>query len=94
MGGFLAALQRRSPGRPARCWATWVLRGLPTVRERMRPRQSGPDEDIDLDDADWTSELETGNQDDGIRFGKRELRPHPLAKRVKLAAERPARRGP
>lgn len=36
----------------------------------------------DLDDADWTSELRTGRQDDELRLGKRELRPHPLAKRV------------
>jgi HK97 family phage major capsid protein len=37
----------------------------------------------DVDDLDWTTELATGNEDTGLKFGKRELRPHPLAKRIK-----------
>lgn len=41
--------------------------------------------DTQLDDADWTTELATGNQDDTTRFGKRELRVHPFAKRVKIS---------
>lgn len=36
-------------------------------------------------DADWTSELLTGNEDTTMSFGKRELRPHPLAKRIKIS---------
>lgn len=44
-----------------------------------------PSLDTDLNDADWTTELATGNQDDSTRFGKRELRPHPFAKRVKIS---------
>ncbi len=39
----------------------------------------------DPDDADWTSELGTGNNDTGMSFGKRELFPHPLAKRIKIS---------
>lgn len=39
----------------------------------------------DPDDADWTSELGTGNEDGSMSFGKRELRPHPLAKRIKIS---------
>lgn len=39
----------------------------------------------DPDDADWTSELGTGNEDSGMNFGKRELYPHPLAKRIKVS---------
>jgi HK97 family phage major capsid protein len=39
----------------------------------------------DPDDADWTSELGTGNQDGSMSFGKRELFPHPLAKRIKIS---------
>lgn len=45
--------------------------GVPTIEE-------------DLDDWEWTTELKTGNNDD-MKFGKRELRPHPLAKRVKIS---------
>lgn len=41
--------------------------------------------DADVDDADWTSELKTGGEDNGAKFGKRELTPHPLAKRIKLS---------
>jgi len=39
----------------------------------------------DPDDADWTSELGTGNPDNSMSFGKRELFPHPLAKRIKIS---------
>ncbi len=39
----------------------------------------------DPDDADWTSELGTGNLDSSMSFGKRELFPHPLAKRIKIS---------
>lgn len=43
-----------------------------------------PTLDTDVDDLDWTAELLTGSQGT-ITFGKRELRPHPLAKRVKVS---------
>ena len=36
-------------------------------------------------DADWTSELGTGNEDSSMAFGKRELFPKPLAKRIKVS---------
>ena len=39
----------------------------------------------DPDDADWTSELGTGNLDSTMSFGKRELFPHALAKRIKVS---------
>ena len=39
----------------------------------------------DPDDADWTSELGTGSLDGTMSFGKRELFPHPLAKRIKIS---------
>lgn len=38
----------------------------------------------DFDDAEWTTELRTGGEDD-LTFGKRELRPHPVAKRAKIS---------
>ena len=43
-----------------------------------------PTLDKDADDWDWTAELRTGSETE-IEFGKRELRPHPLAKRVKIS---------
>lgn len=40
--------------------------------------------DTDVADADWTTELKTGSETD-VLLGKRELRPHPLAKRAKIS---------
>lgn len=39
----------------------------------------------DPDDADWTAEIATGNEDSAMAFGKRELHPRPLAKRIKVS---------
>ena len=41
----------------------------------------------DIDDHDWTVELATGSEDTGLKFGKRQLYPHPVAKRVKISNE-------
>lgn len=41
--------------------------------------------DADPADADWTSELATGSEDSTMSFGKRELHPNPLAKRIKVS---------
>lgn len=44
-----------------------------------------PTRDVDIADSDWTSELNTGNEDSALSFGKRELQPHPLAKRIRIS---------
>lgn len=44
-----------------------------------------PSLDTDLDDAEWTAELGTGSEDTAMVFGKRELRPTPIAKRLKVS---------
>ncbi len=44
-----------------------------------------PSLDADPADADWTSEIKTGNEDSSMAFGKRALKPHPLAKRIKVS---------
>lgn len=41
--------------------------------------------DADPADADWTSEIATGSEDSTMAFGKRELAPNPLAKRIKVS---------
>lgn len=41
--------------------------------------------DSDPSDADWTSEIATGSEDSSMAFGKRELVPNPLAKRIKVS---------
>lgn len=44
-----------------------------------------PSLDADPDDADWTTELATGSEDSTMAFGKRQLYPHPFAKRIKVS---------
>lgn len=44
-----------------------------------------PTLDTDPADADWTSELLTGNEDSSMAFGRRSLSPNPLAKRIKIS---------
>lgn len=62
------------------------LRGLATVHQLTTADSLGvPTLDTDLSDAEWTSELSTGSQDDSLRLGKRELSPNPIAKRVKIS---------
>ena len=39
----------------------------------------------DPDDFDWTTELATGSEDSTMAFGKREFKPNPLAKRIKIS---------
>lgn len=41
--------------------------------------------EVDAEDADWTSELAVGNEEDELGFGRRELTPHPLAKFAKIS---------
>lgn len=63
-----------------------VIRRLATKFPLATAESLGvPSLDTDLNDADWTVELATGSLDSATRFGKRELRPHPFAKRVKVS---------
>ncbi|HXG36529.1 MAG TPA: phage major capsid protein [Dehalococcoidia bacterium] len=62
------------------------IRGLATVETVDNAESLGVVSlDADPADADWTSELKTGNEDSAMAFGKRALFPHPLAKRVKVS---------
>lgn len=85
-GGFLVAPQK---------WVNELiqaidndvpLRGVATVMKLTEGESLGvPTLDTDVNDAEWTSEVATGSQDDAMRFGKRELAPNPLAKRIKVS---------
>ncbi len=62
------------------------MRGLATVTTLTSAQSLGiPTRTADIDDADWTSELATGTDDTGLTLAKRELKPHPLAKRIKIS---------
>lgn len=62
------------------------LRQLATKFQVQSAQSLGtPALDTDPDDSDWTNELATGNEDTAFAFGKRELVPYPLAKRLKVS---------
>lgn len=62
------------------------IRGMATTFQLPTAASLGaPTLDTDAEDWDWTAELLTGNEEDTMRFGKRELKPHPVAKRVKIS---------
>jgi HK97 family phage major capsid protein len=44
-----------------------------------------PSLDSDPGDPEWTAEIKTGSEDSSMEFGKRELHPHPLARRIKVS---------
>jgi len=85
-GGFLVAPQQ---------WVTNLIKfvdDLTFIRQKATKftlttgeSLGMPSLDTDISDADWTSELATGNADGSIKFGRRELKPSPLAKRVKIS---------
>jgi HK97 family phage major capsid protein len=65
--------------------ALWIRR-VARIESLLRSDSLGvPSLDADPADADWTTELAAGNEDSAMAFGKRELRPHPLAKRIKVS---------
>lgn len=62
------------------------IRGLATVHSVPQAESLGaPSLDADPADSDWTTELATGSEDSTMAFGKRELRPSPLAKSIKIS---------
>lgn len=63
-----------------------IIRQLATKFSVPNAQSLGvPALDADPADADWTSELQTGNEDSTMAFGKRELHPSPVAKRLKVS---------
>lgn len=65
------------------------IRQMATVQQVGTGNTSlgAPSLDTDAEDTDWTVELDTGNEEDTMRFGKRSLTPHPLAKLTKISRE-------
>ena len=85
-GGFLVAPERFVTTLIKAIDDMVYIRPLATVQQVAGASSLGaPSLDADPDDADWTTELATGTEDDALKFGKRELHPHPLAKRIKVS---------
>ena len=63
-----------------------VMRQYATVLQLRGSQNLGvPSLDVDPSDADWTTEIQTGSRDTAMKFGKRELNPVPLAKRILIS---------
>lgn len=61
-----------------RQWATVIA--VPTAQSL-----GAPSLETDPADPTWTAEIATGTEDSSMAFGRRELFPHPLAKRLKVS---------
>lgn len=85
-GGFVVPPQQIVQGLLKSIDNQVFIRGRSTNYQLPSAESLGvPTLDTDAEDWDWTTELLTGNEEDSLRIGKREMRPHPLAKRVKLS---------
>jgi HK97 family phage major capsid protein len=88
VGGYLRAPQQMLDGLIKFVDDNTAIRPLATVIQVTGAESLGaPSLDTDPDDGNWTSEIQTGSEDSAMRFGKRELHPHPLAKRIKVSAK-------
>ena len=65
--------------------AVFIRQMSTVIQVPMAQSLGAPSLDTDIADSDWTSELATGSEDSSMAFGKRELTPHPLAKRIKVS---------
>lgn len=84
-GGFLLPSQQMASGFIKNVDNLVFARRLAQVDTVTKAESLGIPTLTDPDDHDWTSELATGSEDSSLSFGKRELRPHPLAKRIKVS---------
>jgi len=65
-----------------------AMRNLSRVLEPLSGREESvgiPSQESALSDAAWTSELANESADSAAPFGKRELKPHPLMKRIRVS---------
>ncbi|MDE2022398.1 MAG: phage major capsid protein [Patescibacteria group bacterium] len=62
------------------------VRNLATVHTCENAESLGmPSLEGDVSDPNWTAEIQTGVEDTSMTFGKRELRPHPVAKLIRVS---------
>jgi HK97 family phage major capsid protein len=85
-GGYLVLPQKMAEGVLKALDDILVIRQLATKHTLPNAASLGvPYLENDPADAVWTSELATGNEDTSMSFGKRELMPRPIAKRLKVS---------
>ena len=84
-GGFTVPSQQMLGGFLKNVDDLVFIRGLSSVETMTQSESLGVLTLTDPADFNWTSELATGSADTTMSFGKRELRPHPLAKSIKVS---------
>lgn len=85
-GGFLVAPEQMVAGLLRALTDAVVIRGASRTFSIPKAESLGVlTLESGADDPVWTSELATGDEENGVRFGKRNLFPHPMAKRVKVS---------
>lgn len=85
-GGFLLVPMQVAAGIITLMKDLVFVRGLATTFSLTSAESLGfPAIDTDPSDADWTTELATGSEESTMAFGRRELKPNPVAKRIKLS---------
>lgn len=84
-GGFLKAPQEVAAQYVKFIDDLVFVRQFATVYPLDKAESLGvPTIESDMSDPDWTSEILSGSEDTGLKPGKRELKPLPLAKRIKV----------
>lgn len=87
-GGFTVAPEQMTAGLIKFLDDNVAIRGLATVLNVGQATRLGAMSlEADPSDADWTSEIATGAEDSSMAFGKRQMAPNPLAKRIKISNE-------
>lgn len=82
-GGFIGTPQEFVKTLIAKVKNKTFIRGKATVYQTISNEGIGaPTLDTDVDDAEWTTEVKKITEDDLLRFGKREIKPHPIKKRI------------
>lgn len=86
LGGFLVIPQELVQRLITTVKDLVFMRQMATVNSLDRAESLGvPVLDTDLGDPTWTAELSTGAEDSTAPLGKRQLSPHPLARRIKIS---------
>lgn len=85
-GGYLVAPQQFVADLIREIDDAVFIRGMATRYTLTGAHSLGiPTRTARVSDFDWTTELQTGAEDTQLGFGKREMKPYPLAKRIKIS---------
>jgi HK97 family phage major capsid protein len=85
-GGFLVAPEQLQMSLIQKLDNMIFVRRLANVMTLTNAASMGaPALETDPDDGDWTAEIKTGSEDSSMKFDKRAMTPHPLAKRIKIS---------